>query len=136
MCRRRFGKISSGFRSAVGLAASAAVAGLLVDWGEAERPAVVVVLCAAAGAAQLLSSIVLFARPRNEVLHLERFGVTAREKEFVLEFLGGKSMKEISVDQGVAFSTVRNAFSSVYCKLKLSGGEAELLALGMRYHVE
>jgi DNA-binding CsgD family transcriptional regulator len=73
--------------------------------------------------------------PRGDVLKLESFGLTAREREFVLEFLGGKTMKEIAIDHGVSFSTVRNALSSVYSKLELSGA-TELFALGARYRIE
>lgn len=58
-----------------------------------------------------------------------------RERELVLEFLGGASMKEIAVVYGISYSTVRNTFSAVYRKLNVSGS-SELFALGSRYRVQ
>ena len=72
---------------------------------------------------------------RGETLRLESFGITPRERELVQEFLGGKSMKEISLEQRISYSTVRNVFSSVYEKLGLSGS-TELVALGAYYTIE
>lgn len=72
---------------------------------------------------------------RGETLRLESFGITPRQRELVQEFLGGKSMKEISLEQRISYSTVRNVFSSVYEKLGLSGS-TELVALGAYYKIE
>jgi DNA-binding CsgD family transcriptional regulator len=44
-------------------------------------------------------------------------------------------MKEISLEQRISYSTVRNVFSSVYEKLSLSGS-TELVALGAYYKIE
>jgi DNA-binding NarL/FixJ family response regulator len=62
-------------------------------------------------------------------------GLTCREREIVLDFLAGKSMKAISIERRISNSTVRNTLSSVYKKLSVSGS-AELYALGARYRVE
>jgi DNA-binding CsgD family transcriptional regulator len=72
---------------------------------------------------------------RKEVLRLGASALTAKELELVREFLSGSSMKELSRRHNLAFSTVRNFFSSVYAKLGISGS-AELLALRERYSID
>jgi len=52
---------------------------------------------------------------------LSRAGLSARQVEFIGEFMSGRSMKEISVAHSCASSTVRNTFRSIYRKLHLSG---------------
>jgi DNA-binding CsgD family transcriptional regulator len=94
-----------------------------------------ILACAIAAAASLIGSLPPPRPARGEVLRLESFGVTEREREFVGEFLGGKSMKEISIDHGLSFSTVRNSFSSVYQKLGISGS-GELTVLGILNKIE
>jgi DNA-binding CsgD family transcriptional regulator len=76
-------------------------------------------------------------RPQRpgETLSLASFGLSPREREFALERIGGRSVKEIGSDHGVAASTVRNALSSAYRKLGITGS-AELAALGATYKVE
>jgi DNA-binding CsgD family transcriptional regulator len=122
------------FRSFAGIAASVAIVCLLLDGGSA-RPAPLILAYAVAAAASFIGSIPPSRPARGEVLRLESFGVTVREREFVLEFLGGKSMKEISIENRLSFSTVRNAFSSVYEKLGISGS-GELTVLGLLNRLE
>jgi DNA-binding CsgD family transcriptional regulator len=71
----------------------------------------------------------------GESLKLDEFKLSEREREFVLECLSGKAMKEIAIDHGLSGSTVRNIFSSAYRKLGISGLK-ELVALGARYKIE
>lgn len=73
-------------------------------------------------------------RGRREVFDLEKRGLTAREAEFTRLLLAGKTMKEIALDSGVTSSTVRNAMSSVYAKLGISG-LGELHEIGATYTV-
>ncbi len=73
--------------------------------------------------------------PRGERLSLESFGLTRKEKEYVLEYLAGKQIKEIACDGRVTASTVHTALSLAYKKLRISGG-AELRVLGAYYRVE
>jgi len=131
---RKIARSRPGFRPIAGITASIAIVSLLFDGGAA-RPVPLILAYAVVAAASLLGS---FPRPRSargEVLRLESFGVTEREREFVLEFLGGKSMKEISIENDLSFSTVRNTFSSVYEKLGISGS-GELAVLGVLNRLE
>ena len=122
------------FRSFAGIAASIAIVTLLLDGGAA-RPALLILAYAVVAAASLIGSLPPPRPARGEVLRLESFGVTSREREFVLEFLGGKSMKEIAIEYHLSFSTVRNTFSSVYEKLGISGS-GELATLGVLNRLE
>ncbi len=45
------------------------------------------------------------------------------------------SSEEIAFGHGISYFTIRNAFSSVYVKLRLSGS-AEFFALGAYYRIE
>jgi DNA-binding CsgD family transcriptional regulator len=124
----------AGFRSLAGIAASISIVCLLLDGGS-DRPAPMILACAIVAAASLVGSLPPPRPAPGEVLRLESFGLTEREREFVREFLGGKSMKEISIDHCLSFSTVRNAFSSVYQKLGISGS-GELTVLGILNKIE
>lgn len=132
------------FRAVAGIAASTAIVCLLVEDGsDAFGPETIA--CAFAALLSLAGAFVPapsargpFAGPRpsgGEVLSLESFGLTRKEQEYALEYLGGKHMKEIALEQGVSSSTVRNTLCSVYKKLRISGS-AELLALGACYKIE
>jgi DNA-binding CsgD family transcriptional regulator len=70
----------------------------------------------------------------GEGIKLEDFGLSRKEREFVLEFLRGMSMKEISIEHRLSYSTVRNTFSSAYAKLGVSKN-TELIALGALYKI-
>jgi DNA-binding CsgD family transcriptional regulator len=131
---RKVARRKPDFRSFAGIAASIAIACLLLEGGAA-RPAPMLLAYALAAVASFIGSFPPPRLARGEVLRLESFGVTRREREFVLEFLGGKSMKEISVENRLSFSTVRNTFSSVYEKLGISGS-GELTALGLLNKLE
>lgn len=131
------------FQCVVGIAASAAIVYLLADSRpgllEARTIAIlaVAILALAGGLAAPWAARRgrwprLSARGR---LDLASYALSSREQEFVREFLGGKSMKAISIDHGLSHSTVRNVFSSAYQKLGVSGN-AELAALGASYLVE
>ena len=72
---------------------------------------------------------------KKETLKLVDFGLSTRERAFVLAYLGGKSMKVIASDNGVSSSTVRNTFSNAYAKLGIVDSH-ELRALGERFNVE
>ena len=130
------------FRAFTGVAASTAIVCLLFEEGFETFEPITLAYCLAAVLS--LAGALIPARPaaearplpaRGEPFRLESFGITAREREFVLEFLDGKSMKEIAFEHAISHSTVRNAFSSVYVKLRLSG-VAELFALGAYYRIE
>jgi DNA-binding NarL/FixJ family response regulator len=132
------------FRAFAGIAASTAIVSLLLEEGfEAFEPitlayALVAALSLAGAFIPTRAAPRTRARPRpsrGESLRLESFGITPRERELVLEFLDGKSMKEIALEHGISHSTVRNVFSSVYEKLGLSGS-TELFALGAYYQIE
>ena len=71
----------------------------------------------------------------RSTLRLSDFGLSEREREFALDLLGGMPSKEIAAFRGVSDSTVRNTLASAYVKLDVDG-QAELYALGARYHVE
>jgi DNA-binding CsgD family transcriptional regulator len=73
--------------------------------------------------------------PRKRLLRLAEYKLTAREIRIVKARLGGQSVKELATGFGLAESTVRNALSFAYRKLKLNGSE-DLMALGERYQVE
>jgi DNA-binding CsgD family transcriptional regulator len=68
------------------------------------------------------------------IFDLIKHGLTPREAQFTRLVLAGKTMKEIAIDCGVTSSTVRNAMSSVYGKLGISG-ERELVEIGATYTV-
>jgi DNA-binding CsgD family transcriptional regulator len=132
------------FRAVAGIAASTAIVCLLVEAGsdafgpETIACALAALLSLAGAFAPAPSARGPFAGPRPsgaERLSLESFGLTRKEKAYVLEFLAGKQIKEIASDLGVSSSTVRTALSLAYKKLKLSGG-AELLALSAYYRIE
>jgi DNA-binding CsgD family transcriptional regulator len=132
------------FRAIAGIAASAAIFCLLSEEGLDDFDAatiayILVALLSLAGAlVPTRAARGLFPSPRPsglETFRLEAFGVTPGERKYVLELLGGKTMKAIALEHGVSHSTVRNALSSVYEKLGISGS-AELLALGAYYRVE
>jgi DNA-binding CsgD family transcriptional regulator len=78
---------------------------------------------------------VAFEAATGEILKLASHGLSAREQEIVRGFLGGKSMKTLAWEYGLAYSTVRNALCSAYKKLGISGS-VELAALGAKYNVE
>jgi DNA-binding CsgD family transcriptional regulator len=132
------------FRAIAGIAASTAIVCLLVEDGsdafgpETIACALVALLSLAGAFVPASSARGLFTGPHpsgGEVLSLESFGLTRKEKTYVLESLAGKQIKEIASDQGVASSTVRTALSLAYKKLKVSG-RAELLALNAYYRIE
>lgn len=140
--RRIAGRIRA-FYGLAGLTAVVAVSGNLVE-GETGAQEVLALVCAAGA----LSTLALAARESRrlrflegrfpnpgDVFSLQAHGLSSRERELVLEMLAGKSMKEISVDHGIRYSTVRNTFSSAYRKLHIAG-RPELLVLGERYRVE
>jgi DNA-binding CsgD family transcriptional regulator len=122
------------FRAIAAFAASGAIVCLIAqEDSDAFEPATIP--CAIAAILSLASA---FTRPRpahGEKLSLESFGLTRKEKAYVLEYLAGKQIKEIAIDNGVSASTVRTALSLAYRKLKLSGS-AELFALGAYYRIE
>ena len=132
------------FRAFAGIAASAAIVCLLVRAG-LDKLGPLSLICTLIATLSLVSALfptsaarvplTQLVPARCETLRLESFGITPREREFVLEYLAGKTMKEIAHDHGVSDSTVRNAFSSVYVKLGLSGG-AQLSVLGACYKIE
>lgn len=132
------------FRAFAGIAAGAVIVCLLVegrfDFFEprsvAYAFAVALSLMGAFVPASLVRGPQMRALPTSgESLSLESFGLTPKERIYVLEFLGGKQIKEIASDHGVAASTVRNALSLAYKKLGISS-KAELLALGAYYRIE
>jgi len=132
------------FRAFAGIAASTAIVCLLFEEGvDTVEPRIITYALVAALSlitalipAQAAPGFIAHPRPSKDGrLRLERFGLTRREREFVLEFLAGASMKEMSIEHHLSYSTVRNAFSSVYEKLGLSGS-AELFALGAYYEIE
>lgn len=129
------------FRVISGIAAIAAIAYLLV---EEDFDAFKLTTIAKALAPILLLVRVLvptrsaggpFAGPRGEKLSLESLDITRKEREYALDYIAGKQIKEIAIDHGVSASTVRTALSLVYKKLGISSG-AELKVLGAYYHVE
>jgi len=71
---------------------------------------------------------------RRELLRLEDFGLSERERECVLAILKGKRIKEILPDGSAETSTVRNILCGAYKKLGVAG-IAELKVLGERYRV-
>ena len=73
--------------------------------------------------------------PRKMVLKLSDYKLSPREVGIVKARLGGRSVKELASDFGLAESTVRNAMSAAYHKLNVEGSEG-LVALGERYRVE
>jgi DNA-binding CsgD family transcriptional regulator len=115
-------------RPLAGVAASLSIVRLLLG-AEAEIHELEIVAHSVIAALVLSSALVPRRRRHGERLNLARFHLTARELEFMRAFLDGKPMKEIAMDHGVSPSTVRNAFSSIYEKLGISGS-AELYALG------
>ena len=132
------------FRAVAGIAASTAIVCLLVEDGsgafgpETIAYALAALLSLAGAFVPTRATRGPFAGPRpsrGETLSLESFGLTRKEKTYVLEFLAGKQIKEIASDQGVTSSTVRTALSLAYKKLKVSGS-AELLALSAYYRIE
>ena len=66
-----------------------------------------------------------------EYLGYDLTALSERERRFAKEYLGGKCMKEIAIDSGLAPSTVRNAFCSIYAKLGVSGSQ-DFFASGLR----
>jgi DNA-binding CsgD family transcriptional regulator len=116
------------FRPVVGVAASLSIVRLLLG-AEAEIQELEIVAHGVIAALVLSSALVPRRMRYRERLNLARFHLTARELEFMRTFLDGKPMKEIAMDHGVSPSTVRNAFSSIYGKLGISGS-AELYAFG------
>ena len=70
----------------------------------------------------------------REVFYLAKHGVTPRQAQFVRLALAGMSMKAIAIECNVTSSTVRNAMSSVYAKLGISGYR-ELVEIGATYTV-
>jgi DNA-binding CsgD family transcriptional regulator len=141
--RKTISKVPA-FRTFAGIAASSAIVRLLFEEGfDTFGP---MTLAYALVAALSLANALIPSRAargplarlrpsRGETLRLESFRITPRERELVQEFLSGKSMKEISLEQHISYSTVRNVFSSVYEKLGLSGS-TELVALGAYYTIE
>jgi DNA-binding CsgD family transcriptional regulator len=129
------------FRAIAGIAAATAIVFLLVEEDfDAFEPATI---ANALAALLVLASVLVptppaggpFSMPRGEVLRLESFGLTRREREYALDYIAGKQIKEIACDRGVGASTVRTALSLAYKKLGISSG-AELRVLGAYYHVE
>ena len=127
-------------RTIVEINASGAIVALLVQ-DETDLLAPKALLCGAIACVAFISTIrqvCLFHRIRDDreaTIRLENFGLTPRERETVLEFMAGKSMKEIAIDRGLPYSTVRNDFSAVYRKLGIRGS-AQLISLGIRYKIE
>lgn len=62
---------------------------------------------------------------------LAGLGLSPREIQFTKELLAGMTMKEIAANHGLAGSTIRNTFHSIYRRLSL-GGQAELAVFGAR----
>lgn len=140
---RKVEGMAKAFRAFVDIAAPVAIVVLLIEERADPRDLRTIAFFLIAGAT--LASVVQRTRLAfpgkvqasipGEILRLESFGLTLRERQLVLEYLGGKQMKEISRDHGLSASTVRNNFSSVYRKLGISG-ETELSVLGERYKIE
>jgi DNA-binding CsgD family transcriptional regulator len=135
-------------RLSVILAATGAIAALGIGFlliAEGERIFAPKLLVCMFCAASCTASRVFMARGRRRAaawrakgrstLRLSDFGLTEREKEFALDLLDGMPSKEIAAFRGVSDSTVRNTLASAYTKLDIDG-QAELYALGEKYHVE
>ena len=96
----------SAFRTFSGAAASLAIVYLLAELGQGALEAKTIA-CGCVAAISLASAIIEPKARRAEKgrLHCEDFGLTAREKEFFLAFMGGTSMKQIAIDRGLSPST-------------------------------
>jgi DNA-binding CsgD family transcriptional regulator len=130
------GTIKAAGASAVGISLFAIPILLLGKGGMAWLP---VSICAAIYTALVfglarsgeLSSLV----PKKRVLRLAEYKLLPREIRIVKARLGGRSVKELASDFGLAESTIRNALSFSYRKLNIDGAE-DLMTLGERYRVE
>ncbi|HUW40823.1 MAG TPA: helix-turn-helix transcriptional regulator [Rectinemataceae bacterium] len=73
--------------------------------------------------------------PKREVLSLQAFSLTRRERQFVLGLLAGKSTKQIGFEYRLSDSTVRCTLAHAYRKLGVRNS-SELAAMGERYSFE
>jgi DNA-binding CsgD family transcriptional regulator len=90
---------------------------------------VIIVICLAQS--RLFSALA----PRKHVLRLADYDLTKRQMQVVKLRISGKSIKQISTENDIAGSTVRNALSNSYRKLGIRCGE-DLIAMGERYTVK
>ena len=133
----------SATRGLIGITASIAIADLLIESGTSLLDPKTLA-CTAIATASLANALIhpragqgpsAFRAASGDTLKLAGFGLTLREQELVLGYLSGKRMKVLSRDYKLAPSTVRNALSSAYKKLGISGSAA-LSALGAKYKIE
>jgi DNA-binding CsgD family transcriptional regulator len=78
--------------------------------------------------------IVVYLKEPKEKVSLEDRGLADAEQLYVLAVISGKSIKEVSFENGVSESTVRNTLSRAYKKLGLHN-KSELSTFAERYEV-
>ena len=78
--------------------------------------------------------IVVYLKEPKQKISLEERGLADAEQLYVLQIISGKSIKEVSFENGVSESTIRNTLSRAYKKLGLHN-KAELSKFSERYDV-
>lgn len=78
--------------------------------------------------------IMVYLKEPKQKLSLTAKGLSEVETAYVKALVGGKTIKELSVDKEVAESTVRNTLARAYKKLEVPD-RAGLLALGEKYEI-
>jgi len=129
------------FRACVGSCSALTIVALMAQAkGTVSRPRDLA--CGAVAALALASGFFASGEPpgrglgfrgaKDGELRLAVLGLSARERELVLLFVRGASMKQIAIEKGLSHSTVRTTFCSAYAKLGVKGS-AGLTALGALY---
>ena len=78
--------------------------------------------------------IVVYLKEPKQKVSLKARGLSDAEQLYVRQLIAGKSIKEVSSENGVSDSTVRNTLSRAYKKLGLHN-KAELAGFAERYNV-
>jgi DNA-binding CsgD family transcriptional regulator len=78
--------------------------------------------------------IVVYLKEPKQKVSLEERGLADAEQLYVLQIISGKSIKEVSFENGVSESTIRNTLSRAYKKLGLHN-KADLSKFAEHYDV-
>ncbi len=130
MLLQRMGFFFRGARPKAIALSAALTAAQLASAMTAQKPALAAVSALASGAVYYLFAaaivkgrVLSWLAVKMEVVDLAMLGLSRREREFVLERVGGKSIKQIAIERSLCQSTVRTVMSCAYEKLGLCGAD-------------